>query len=697
MNKLQSKVEELKKALAYNLLSFTLLNNFLFLVDGEKVFFSSFHNGFVIFHRRYSNDRTGFAIKYDELLRIVSNGLVGTYDNLIKSTVTIYAPYGTTPLEDKEMYFVFDDSVKEPTYSRETIAVDQPKCEEKTETDQPKQSEPKKEKKKAMNKYVKQLVKEVSEEKLTRETLKHFVICTTKTKYTFSRLEKSENNTHNLIFTAEMKNKRVGLRLTMEDLKKIIEDSSISTVSEKKAIHITYKGAKNWFFMYDASVVKAETLEKARAAKEEKRKAALEEKAQKEKEEKIKRENEEREFNNNLLKKISEIQITSFIELLVALFLDKLNATIKTIPHAYTSVSRLLVLYNDIKNDKDEKSLQKLKGILHSHNAGSKAVFEQICGYKLPRTDKGTRQVLDAIFNDDLDFLSTLSVAKKIEPKQAKKSKKKTKNKEYIIVEGNQIIEVDATKFECQEISRELFITKYDNAYSITDKKTGMRIIASKRTKKELLAYFETQKERVVNAFNTTDLSNQEYRFEMALKEYKEKNNIVDDVEENSAEKIQEQATTEECTENTTATTVEVSVDDNQRKTTSADQQEPSQEIDMTTVENNPKHNCNKEKISENSRSIDDANSVTRELSSVDLDSKLLFKQFLATKNTRNYTSYRGKIIKDFVIYNSSLFKYKLRYKHLTCNCSHSKRHSVSKKKSMKKNLLIVESSMDYP
>ena len=535
-------IKELKAQAEQKHIAFNALTHFLFIIDGFKYYFSFSSRGHEYsFKKHYMNDRTGFVASLEVLSYLVLNDLISTEDNKIN----LVDAFGKNGFEAKEIYFMFDNSKKEPTLpaltAEEAAAADTQKAIQgydvlqeiatKNIEDLKFYSEQKGDMKK-MNK-IETLIQEVKSGIYNPETLKHFTIKTSRTTYKFAGISKATKKVSfingNTILNAEF-----------EVLERIVNDDFISTKDNKISLPYAWGKARNWYFSYDETVAKAEALEKARAAKEAKRLEAEKAAEAAAEAERMKKQAWESEVKTT----VANMEVTSLVTFLMSVFIDVLGGTSEL--HAQLQVKNIIALYNLLVNDRCAYAMKELVNILWYENKASKAVFEQLSGFKLPRTDKGTRAVLEAIASGDT---SELTAVKKYVKKSEKQPKESKVTEEYVLGIYDKIIKVEAIPFKHKCVNRDMFIAKVNKFYGLYDKACGMLVDATFKTKKELINHIQDRYEKHAELYanNARLIQQKEEFFNKALKPFLEMEEAFKAVEDKVKAKASE--ATQETTE----------------------------------------------------------------------------------------------------------------------------------------------------
>lgn len=193
------------------------------------------------------------------------------------------------------------------------------------------------------------------------------------------------------------------------------------------------------------------------------------EQAKKEMEEKQKKKERENEYKEWLENQISTYPENEKYELAKEIFLSEIGE------YSEQQLKKFLVL---VENIHMLECRNKLKSWLHNSNITSKKVFYHVTGIKL-----------DATYSKTLDILNSINT---IDYKGIVSYKKRKESTEPDMVTFYKAINIP--KFEWQESRGEklvkygldMFITKTDKGYSITEGKTGCLMVSSSSTKKEM-------------------------------------------------------------------------------------------------------------------------------------------------------------------------------------------------------------------
>lgn len=195
---------------------------------------------------------------------------------------------------------------------------------------------------------------------------------------------------------------------------------------------------------------------------------AIEDQELKEKQDKELQEEKKQEFKNWLSLEAAKYSNVEKIALSKEIWLGELNE------YHESYVNPLLVLIDNIN---DPLCREALKNRLHSGNTTSKKVFSCITGVILPRTDKGTYEILETINKED--YTTMLGYKKR---KEAGEVRQEIFYKLFTIPE---VVFKECYGEPVNKYGLNMFLCKEKNGYSISDLRSGI-MITNGNTKEEL-------------------------------------------------------------------------------------------------------------------------------------------------------------------------------------------------------------------
>lgn len=205
----------------------------------------------------------------------------------------------------------------------------------------------------------------------------------------------------------------------------------------------------------------------------EQKKKQQEEQEAKEKAEKEEKEKQQEDFKSWLDNEIIQYNNEEKYNIAREIFLDGVGQ------YSEYQLKKLLVMIENIDNPLCK---EKLKEWLHSHNTTSKKVFFHITGIHLPSTDKTTLPLLDIISTKD--FTGIIQYKRKIEKVEKTEVEQKTFYKYSFDSQENKYIFQESRGEYVRKYELDLYITKVNNYYTITEGKTGLAV-GNGNTKKE--------------------------------------------------------------------------------------------------------------------------------------------------------------------------------------------------------------------